>query len=668
MKMRQLAARFSALSASATLLVTLLAGCASPVPHSDRAVADHAARRVILMVWDGLRPDSVTPADTPNLARLRAEGVEFTDQHSLYPTITMMNATALATGAYPAATAFYANTTWRPDIPGTVTDADGDAVDFSRPMFTEDYAVLEAIAKANGGRLFPVETLFDAAQRAGLRTATLGKSGPAFLQDSNRGGIIIDENQVWPATLAHRVQAAGEPLPTNTPRVYPDGSVRLVPDNGNPTARRHARAMRDGGSADPTDTSGSAAAAANRYMLKIYIEHVLPDPPALSVIWFREPDSSEHAYGPGSFDVHAALRQQDQRLGELLAALDRLHLRDSTNLMIVSDHAHSSISGPLERFPLRDIVNGAVAGIDPANGYSVSGEIRLAEVLRDADLAAYDGRGCVLSPALAGIGPDDEPLRPTRVDRDGSVCGKPGTRYTSGDFRIPHPLPAHAIVVIPNAGSAYLYSLDHDPATVRRAVRALANRTEVGPIFVAQRYGDVPGALPMNALHLESPWPRSPDLVLSLAWNADAQVRGMPGTIFDNLSGARGSHGSLSPRDVHNTLIAIGPDFRKAFRDPLPSANVDVAPTIATLLGLALPDAAGRPLREALAGPAGRPASAYRLEDATRRAATPATGLHPAGSGPKSRATSARSVVAARRLCLAGDCRDYFDSGWMERR
>ena len=40
-------------------------------------------------------------------------------------------------------------------------------------------------------------------------------------------------------------------------------------------------------------------------------------------------------------------------------------------------------------------------------------------------------------------------------------------------------------------------------------------------------------------------------------------------------------HGSFSPLDVHNTLIAFGPDFREGLKDPLPSGNVDVAPTIA---------------------------------------------------------------------------------------
>ena len=58
----------------------------------------------------------------------------------------------------------------------------------------------------------------------------------------------------------------------------------------------------------------------------------------------------------------------------------------------------------------------------------------------------------------------------------------------------------------------------------------------------------------------------------------------------------RGMHGSFSPVDVQNTLIAYGPDFREGLKDTLPTGNVDVAPTVAGILGLSLPRADGRGL------------------------------------------------------------------------
>jgi len=136
--------------------------------------------RVIIFVWDGLRPDLITERDTPNLTRLRDGGVNFLDHHSTYPTLTMINAASLATGAYPATHGFYGNSFWEPQAQGH--DSANRNVDFSSPVFTEDYAILQAIDRAEQGKLLAVPTLFEVAHRAGLVTAIVGKGGPTFLQ------------------------------------------------------------------------------------------------------------------------------------------------------------------------------------------------------------------------------------------------------------------------------------------------------------------------------------------------------------------------------------------------------------------------------------------------------------------------------------------------------
>ena len=64
-------------------------------------------------------------------------------------------------------------------------------------------------------------------------------------------------------------------------------------------------------------------------------------------------------------------------------------------------------------------------------------------------------------------------------------------------------------------------------------------------------------------------------------------------------------HGSTSPFDIHNTLVAAGPAFKARLRSPLPTANTDIAPTILYVLGLESPESmTGRAMREALAGAA----------------------------------------------------------------
>jgi hypothetical protein len=68
------------------------------------------ARNIIIFVADGLRYGSVTKDNMPNMYKLKTEGVDFTNSHSLFPTITMVNASAIATGHYVGDTGNFGNT------------------------------------------------------------------------------------------------------------------------------------------------------------------------------------------------------------------------------------------------------------------------------------------------------------------------------------------------------------------------------------------------------------------------------------------------------------------------------------------------------------------------------------------------------------------------------
>jgi predicted AlkP superfamily pyrophosphatase or phosphodiesterase len=576
-----------------------LASCATPMS------APPASTRTIIFVWDGLRPDSVSKQETPNLWSLREAGVWFDDNHSTYPTFTMMNASAFATGSFPATTGFYGNTLWQPGSTGK--NVSGATVDFNQPAFTEDWAILDALNAYYGNQLTLVGTLFQAAQAKGLVTATVGKTGAAYIQDYKRGGYILDENLAAPAGLANELLAAGYALPRNTPNGHAPGAVTLATDNGNPTAQvatvtvTWPNGLKNG---DPTDVSGAKATAANDYMMKAYLGYILPNKkPDLSVIWFRDPDTTQHAYGPGSGNYHQALRAQDQRLGELLARLRSLGLDQTTNVIVATDHAHSTVSGPPALFPLRAIKAGAVGAVD-ANGFSSSGDVRTAELIARAGLGVqpFDGSGC-LSSAMAGLKADGTPVYPTLTDADGSICGKAGTTYQTRRYTVPAVLPASAVVIAANGGSDYLYVPSHDPAIVAKLVMFLQTRSEYGAIFLASRYGTVAGTVPMNDVKLEGTANRNPDIVVSFDFDPSAVVAGMPGIEFESFSGSRGMHGSFSPVDVHNTLIVSGPSFKSGVVSRLPSGNVDLAPTVAYLLGASLPNADGRVLAEALKSP-----------------------------------------------------------------
>ena len=94
----------------------------------------------------------------------------------------------------------------------------------------------------------------------------------------------------------------------------------------------------------------------------------------------------------------------------------------------------------------------------------------------------------------------------------------------------------------------------------------------------------------------------APDVVISIRWTSDKNENGAPGmiTIPDGKKGL-GTHGSLSRFDLHNSLVATGPDFKKAFMDELPTGNIDVAPTVLSILGVIPPRPMdGRILSEAM--------------------------------------------------------------------
>src|SRR5437879_9595749 len=73
-------------------------------------------RFVIVFVVDGLRPDAVTAENTPTLFRLKTEGVNFTNGHAVFPTVTRVNAAALGTGTQPGTNGILGNQMYVPAV------------------------------------------------------------------------------------------------------------------------------------------------------------------------------------------------------------------------------------------------------------------------------------------------------------------------------------------------------------------------------------------------------------------------------------------------------------------------------------------------------------------------------------------------------------------------
>src|SRR4051812_18011997 len=93
---------------SAGLFICLVAARNLPA----KGVAEH----VVVVVWDGMRPDFISQQYTPNLYWLATNGVFFKNHHPVYISTTEVNGTAIATGDYPAHNGIIANLDYRPEI------------------------------------------------------------------------------------------------------------------------------------------------------------------------------------------------------------------------------------------------------------------------------------------------------------------------------------------------------------------------------------------------------------------------------------------------------------------------------------------------------------------------------------------------------------------------
>src|SRR5215470_16469193 len=118
----------------------LLVGLVQP------ADAGRATLNLVLVI-DGLRPDAITPEDTPNLWRLRREGVHFENGHAVFPTVTRVNAAAIATGAYPARNGMLGNRIYI------------RAVDLNLAFGNDDHKNLLRLDEVTGGGMVLVKSL-----------------------------------------------------------------------------------------------------------------------------------------------------------------------------------------------------------------------------------------------------------------------------------------------------------------------------------------------------------------------------------------------------------------------------------------------------------------------------------------------------------------------------
>ena len=148
-----------------------------------------------------------------------------------------------------------------------------------------------------------------------------------------------------------------------------------------------------------------------------------------------------------------------------------------------------------------------------------------------------------------------------------------------------------------------IYVTEGGQEQIGRIVNVLQDEPWVGSIFTEAREpgaveGSYPGTFSFDAIHYAHE--RGPDILVGAAWTDEKNAFGFRGaTTHPGTAG----HGSPSPFDIRNTLVAAGPAFKSGIRTNVPSGNVDIAPTICRVLGIPIPESMdGRVLEEALNG------------------------------------------------------------------
>src|SRR6476661_2052970 len=272
------------------------------------AQPSNQSRHVVVVVWDGMRPDFVTEQNTPALWKLAREGVTFRNHHSVYPSATMVNGTAIVTGIYPGKSGIIANHVYRPD------SDPHHSIDVELP------AVVKKGDEVSGGKYILVPTIAELVQHAGGRTVITSAKTVGLLLD-RQADVGTAKNCV---TLFAGKSLPAEIIPSITATLGPFPSGHLQQD-----------------------------AWTTKAMTDCFWKDGVP---ALSVLWLGEPDLTQHESAPGTPAALAAIKSADENLAAVLSALDQRNARGRTDVFIVSDHGFSTIKRSVD---LRRILNDA---------------------------------------------------------------------------------------------------------------------------------------------------------------------------------------------------------------------------------------------------------------------------------------------------------------------
>jgi arylsulfatase A-like enzyme len=579
-------------------------------------VASRTHRNVIIFIADGLRHDSVNATDAPTLFALRRRGVHFVNSHSLFPTLTTPNASAIATGHYLGDTGDFSNAEYV-GYPTFNHGGFGKAPGTPTPFLENDPVLGDLGDHTPSGNFLNETSLLALARQHGFNTAAIGKLGPVAIQDvtllkPTNGHFAVPQTIILDDSTG---TTSGVPV---SPEVMSALAAAGLGNRPTPREQPTGSATTPGTLVANIGQQKWFADAATKAVLPAFVRS---GQPFVLLFWSRDPDGTQHNQGDSLNKLQPGINGPTSRAGVANADANLKQLLDfvaadpalsgSTDVFVTSDHGFATISrheidatGQGSRsYSTAFVYRGADGKPEVPTGWLPPGflAIDLAHALR---LPLFDPD----SQVDVGGTPRYEPVDPTKQPTPGSrQHSLTGNGLLGGTGNVQDHIDAK-IIVTASGGTDLVYIADHDRAMASRIVEFLSSQDYVGALFVDPALGAIAGTLPLSAIALEGStrMPR-PSIVVGFK-----TFQLTPGDLLSAvqvsdtpLQEGQGMHGGFGRDSTFNNMAAAGPDFKQGYNDPLPVSNADIAPTLAHVLGLEPPATGrlrGRVLSEALSG------------------------------------------------------------------
>ncbi|MBZ9602992.1 alkaline phosphatase family protein [Phyllobacterium chamaecytisi] len=256
--------------------------------------------RFLIISFDGLRPDLVSPDLTPNLYRLQSLGVTLSEHRTIYPSETRSAFPSLVTGA----------TTRRHGMVGNqYVDR---SVTPSRCIDTSDAVLLRKLDLESGGRLMSAPTLGEILAAEGRSMAVLATNTPGttrfFHHKAENFGHVRLSGHFREACTPNDVLADAEALVGQLPPEPPNGE----PDN-----------------------------AGQEWITSVFLDLIWPKyRPDVTVLSYGEPDTTSHFHGTGAAATRGIIARCDSEFGRVLDWWEAEGRAEDVQIIAISDHGH----------------------------------------------------------------------------------------------------------------------------------------------------------------------------------------------------------------------------------------------------------------------------------------------------------------------------------------